>query len=283
MIRLRREDECATCRAALTASTRAWWDPESRSITCLACGAPQAARGPDATGPPTLADALEVGTNTLDAGRAGASAQREFERRHQRRIAELERKWGSLAGVAKFLSSDPQSTRAWATGSSGERQLAESLAKRVGDRAVLLHDRKIPRTRGNIDHLAIAASGVWVIDAKKYQGQVERRDKGGFFSIDYHLYVGGHDKTKLVEGLKWQVEAVRSALGGLATPIQSALCFIDAEWRLFAKPFELNGVWVTWGKELANMIAAPGPIGDAQVLQIADRLATNLPASRGAG
>jgi hypothetical protein len=67
---------------------------------------------------------------------------------------------------------DPQSTRAWARGSEGERRLAAHLLRTVGDRAVLLHDRKVPRTRGNIDHLAIAASGVWVIDAKHYTGLV---------------------------------------------------------------------------------------------------------------
>ncbi|MGP8209226.1 MAG: nuclease-related domain-containing protein, partial [Acidimicrobiales bacterium] len=93
---------------------------------------------------------------------------------------------------------DPQSTRAWARGSEGERRLAAHLLRTVGDRAVLLHDRKVPRTRGNIDHLAIAASGVWVIDAKHYTGLVERRDMGGWFKTDYHLYVGGRDRTKVV-------------------------------------------------------------------------------------
>jgi hypothetical protein len=79
------------------------------------------------------------------------------------------------------LSDDPQSTTAWAKGSEGERRLAEHLLRTVGGRAVLLHDRKVPHTRGNIDHIAIAASGVWVIDAKNYNGLVERRDVGGWF------------------------------------------------------------------------------------------------------
>lgn len=57
-------------------------------------------------------------------------------------------------------------------GSEGERRLAAHLLRTVGDHAVLLHDRKVPRTRGNIDHLAVAASGVWVMDAKNYRGLV---------------------------------------------------------------------------------------------------------------
>jgi len=182
-----------------------------------------------------------------------------------------------LAGIVKVLSDDPQSTRAWARGSEGERRLAESLAKRVSERAVILNDRKVPKTRGNIDHIAVAASGVWVIDAKTYRGRVERRDKGGFFKIDYRLYVGGRDRTKLTEQLGWQVEAVRSALADPKVPVYAALCFVDAEWKFFPKPFRLNGAWITWGKKLAEMIAKSGPLTPGDVTLIADRLANTLP------
>jgi hypothetical protein len=105
-------------------------------------------------------------SGSLATGQAGWSARREYEKRHERREQQIEKRWGPLAGVVKFLSDDPQSIKAWAKGSKGERQLADRLLREVGDRAVLLHDRKVPRTRGNIDHIAIAASGVWVIDAK---------------------------------------------------------------------------------------------------------------------
>ncbi len=208
---------------------------------------------------------------------AGGSARHKYERLHQAREERIDRQWGRLSGVVKFLSDDPQLTRAWAKGSEGERRLAAHLLRVVGDRAVLLHDRKVPRTRGNIDHLAVAASGVWVIDAKNYAGLVQRRDKGGFFKTDYHLYVGGRDRTRIVAGLGWQVEAVRSGLGDAEVPVHAALCFIEADWSFFAKPFELNGVWVTWAQKLAEMIAAPGPLTPEKVTDVADRLAKALP------
>ncbi len=195
------------------------------------------------------------------------------------RAERIDQRWGRLAGVVKFLSDDPQSVRAWAKGSEGERRLAASLSERVGDRAVLLHDRKVPEARGNIDHLAVAASGIWVGDAKTYKGLVERRDKGGWFKTDYRLYVNKRDRTKLVHGLAWQVAAVRDVLGPREVPINAALCFVDAEWRLFAKPFVLDEVRVTWGAKLAEMIAAPGPLTEADVTAIADRLASALPSS----
>jgi hypothetical protein len=197
-----------------------------RSITCVNC-VPLDSSPADPDEPPTAA---EVAPAPSQVGQAGGSALREYERRHQRREARIDERWGRLAGLVKFLVDDAQSTRAWATGSQGERRLAESLRSRVGDRAVLLHDRKVPRTRGNIDHLAIAASGVWVIDAKTYRGRVERRDKGGWFRTDLRLYVNGRDRTRLVGGLGWQVDAVGRALSGSDVPVHAALCFIDADW-----------------------------------------------------
>jgi len=153
----------------------------------------------------------------------------------------------------------------------------EGLAKRVGDRAVLLHDRKVPKTRGNIDHIAIAGSGVWVIDANTYKGKLERQIVGDFFNAQQRLYVGGRDRTKLINGLAWQFKTVRSALGDEVVPIHAAICFIDAEWSFFAKPFQMGDVWVTWGKKLAEMIAAPGELGQEEVLRIANELAAALP------
>lgn len=274
-IRLRYPATCALCGIALPPSTRASWDSGARTATCLDCAA--GTHSDFTPAPAPAAPIPEPQPHPLAIGNAGASAQQQHDTLQQRREANIDRRWGRLAGVVRFLSDDPQSMKAWAKGSEGERRLAESLTKRVGDRAVLLHDRKVPKTRGNIDHLAIAASGVWVIDAKKYTGLVERRDKGGWFKTDHHLYVGRRDRTKLADGLAWQIAAVGAALGDTDIPITPALCFIDAEWRLFAKPFQLNGVWVTWGKTLADMIAAPGSLNQTDVMRVAGRLATALP------
>jgi hypothetical protein len=221
--------------------------------------------------------ATDEAPDSIATGEAGWSAGHEHEKRHQRREQRLERRWGPLAGVVKFLSDDPQSIRAWAKGSEGERRLAERLQREVGDRAVLLHDRKVPGTLGNIDHIVVAASGVWVIDAKAYDGRVERRDVGGLFKIDMRLYVRGRDKTKLARDLGWQIEAVEVARGELETPISAALCFVEANWKLFARPFQLDGVWITWPAKLVDMIAAAGPLSSDQVREIASRIASALP------
>jgi hypothetical protein len=278
IMRLRYAGICSKCGLALPKGAKAEWDPATRTVTCLACvdagqlGAdeqveygPYAPVGPSATAP--LAP---------HPGDAGASALRKYERLHQRREEQIDAKWGRLAPVVKFLTDDPQSTTAWAKGSDGERRLAAHLQRVLGERAVLLHDRKVPKTRGNIDHLAIAASGVWVIDAKNYQGKVERRDVGGWFSTDCRLYVGGRDRTRLVEGLDWQIRAVESALVDTDVPVNAALCFTDATWKLFKKPFQIGEIWVTWANCLAELIAAPGPLERSGVVRIATELSEAL-------
>jgi hypothetical protein len=216
----------------------------------------------------------------IEHGDAGRSARQEHDRRHAKRQAQIEQKWGTgrIGRIAKILSDDPQTTKAWAAGAAGEERVAQVLQERLGATAVLLHDRKVPGTRGNIDHLAIASSGVWIIDAKRYKGKVEQRDVGGWFKTDLRLYVGGRDRTKTVTGLGWQIEAVTTALEGQEVPIQTALSFVGAEWPIFfAKPFRLDGVWISWPAKLADLIAAPGPLTDEDIDRVARRLSARLP------
>jgi len=60
----------------------------------------------------------------------------------------------------------------WARGAAGEERVAAILAKHLHASVVVLHDRRIPGTRANIDHIAVAPSGVWVIDAERYKGKL---------------------------------------------------------------------------------------------------------------
>ncbi len=150
----------------------------------------------------------------LERGYAGGSAGRRYEHLRERRETQVRERWGRLSGLYLALTDEPQSTRSWATGSSGERKLGASLDT-VNDDAslIVLHDRRIPGSRTNIDHVVISAAGIFVVDAKRYSGKVRKVDRGGWLSTDFRLYVGERDRTKLIPGLTKQVEAVRKALG----------------------------------------------------------------------
>lgn len=64
------------------------------------------------------------------------------------------------------LSDEKQSTKGWATGAVGEERLGARLDSLVARSIAVLHDRRFPGTRANIDHIAITTAGIWVIDAK---------------------------------------------------------------------------------------------------------------------
>jgi hypothetical protein len=246
-------------------------------VTCEGCHGKEATA--TAEEQPTSLDAEpRPPTPELHTGVAGRSALEEYERRHNVREARIDAKFGRLAGVVKFLSDDPKSITAWKKGSVGERKLASSLEESLGDQAIILNDRRVPKTKGNIDHLVVAGSGVWVVDAKNYAGLVEQRDVGGFLKVDRRLYVGGRDRSRVIDGLEWQVRAVNQALGSLVAPVSSAVCFTDAEWGWFAKPFTVREVFVSGPNALARRISETRILSVDEINEIAIQLARTLPA-----
>ncbi len=171
-----------------------------------------------------------------------------------------------------------QATRAWADGALGEEHVARVLAGCSGVRTV--HDRRIPDSRANIDHIAIGPSGVFVVDAKRYSGRVEGRQVGGWLRRDERLYVAGRDRTKLVGGLERQVEAVRRALQaneGEVVPVTPVLCFVGAEWPILRRTQTVGGVIVTWPRALAKLVMNPGALTADDTARLATSVVTVLP------
>jgi hypothetical protein len=251
----------------LPPKSEAHWDKESRTATCRACLERDQAR------PKTA----------FERGVAGASAAREWTKRHDRRDKQVRERFGRLSGLYLTFSADPQSTQAWAIGNNGEVALGRFLASLDDDSSVIvLHDRRIPGSRANIDHIAVTRNGIHAIDAKHYKGQVRAIDRGGWFSTDRRLYVGRRDCTRLARGMGKQVGAIRAALGEplaeeFDLSVKPALCFVDAEWSLFAKPFAIENVWVGWPKALAARLQVEGTLSPEHVRLIAERVAAALP------
>jgi Nuclease-related domain len=266
LIRLRYPATCSVCGNALARGTHALWEKATRTATCEACLTPTEEVPPE-----------------IDRGTPGASAAREWTRRHQRRETAVGNQHKHLGGLILALSDDPQSTASWGTGARGEQTMGASLDKlREGGMAVL-HDRRIPGSRANIDHVAISQAGVFVIDTKLYKGRVEQRDVGGWFKTDIRLYVGGRDRSKLVTGMKPQVDAVRAALEPhdqwRDVPITAALLFMsDDNWSIFAsRPLRFGDVYALWGKKLGELLRAQGAGPALDVAELERTLAAALP------
>jgi hypothetical protein len=66
----------------------------------------------------------------------------------------------------------PQPVTAWQRGAAGEQQVARALAPLAASGWIVLHDRALPRTGANLDHLVIGPTGIYAIDTKNYRGRV---------------------------------------------------------------------------------------------------------------
>jgi hypothetical protein len=270
LIRLRYPANCSGCGVDLPRGTTARWDKPTKSATCEECLAGNEA-------PP------EAAADEIDRGEAGASAAREWKRRHERRETRIRSQHRHLGGLLLALSSDPQSTTAWAKGARGEQTIGNDLDRLREQEIGVLHDRRIPGSKANIDHIVISQAGVFVIDTKHYKGRVEQRDVGGWFKTDIRLYVGGRDRSKLIAGMRPQLEAVRGAVADQEewrdVPITAALLFMsDDNWSLLDfRPLRFGEVYALWGKALGKLIRADGQGQKVDVPGLERALAAALP------
>ncbi len=217
-LKLRRADSCVRCSASLAVGTDAVWDSTARTVTCLAC---------DGSSPPQTSGSEPIGT-----GQAGASAAREHERRRQNREDRVRAKHPRTAALRLARGSAPQHEVAFRHGQAGEESVGTLLDEHTAHGpAIVLHDRRMPRGRGNVDHIAIAPTGVYVIDAKAWHGKVAAPTP--LFGRQ-KLLIAGRDRTSLIDGLDRQVEVVSAALGDDRSDIavRGVLCFTRAELPL---------------------------------------------------
>jgi hypothetical protein len=197
-----------------------------------------------------------------------------------RREAAATARWGERFGayVARF-GDPPPSTRAWAIGARGEEKLAAELSKVEG--LYVLNDRKVPRTRGNIDHIVISQAGVFVVDAKNIRGRIYVRNRGWPWKPDYRLYVGGRDRSELAANLDWQVDAVGSALilAGIdpMPTITPVLCFIDGDWPFIDRPDEFDGVRIESERSIGRLVTRKAELDASRIEEIARTIAGALP------
>jgi hypothetical protein len=265
VIKLRYAGRCR-CGESVAAGERAGYVRSQRRVVCLHCLADRQAGRMDLG-----AIAAEVVVPPAP-GVAGGAARREYERLVAAREAQLATR-SRLVRWWASLGTEPQSTRAWALGALGEERVAECL-RGVSDRGVLaLHDRRVPGRRSNIDHIAVGPSGVFVIDAKRYENaEVRMRRVGGLFTPRRdELLVRGRVRTALVEGLARQVDAVRTVVDAGAfgsVPVTPVLCFVDGRFPLFTKQFRVDETVVVGPRGLADLVTTPGPLGEEQRLAL---------------
>lgn len=211
----------------------------------------------------------------IDLGVPGASARRIHERRRDSRRARREAESPFLGRLRARRQPAPQHEDAWARGALGEEIVGAALARGRGPHVVVLHDRAIPGRRENIDHLVVAPSGVWVIDAKNLTGDVRiRRSRGA----DPQLWIGRRRGDELVTKVLRSRERVRRAVGEVeaGVAVNGMLCVVSASLPRRGDR-TLLGVGIATPREASRLVRQRGSGTDEQVDRVARALAKRFP------
>jgi hypothetical protein len=111
-----------------------------------------------------------------------------------------------VVAVGRRPRRDPER---WWRGAAGEVATADLLDGLGRRRFSVLHDRRLPGRRANVDHLVIGRRGVWVLDSKAFRAPVEARWR--------QVRVG--DRRLDVAAVRWEAAVVADRLGVEVRPL----------------------------------------------------------------
>jgi hypothetical protein len=139
----------------------------------------------------------------------------------------------------------------WAKGARGERKTARMLRPLERAGYTVLHDRALPSSRANVDHLVIGETGVYVVDSKNWSKQRIVAGRGR------RVRVGRTYGSTVVRGTDYEIRAVSNALAydvGQGVPVAGLLAVHGAKlppWRIV----DVNGIPLLPARQVRRFIA----------------------------
>lgn len=164
---------------------------------------------------------------------------------------------------------------AWRKGARGEQKTARILRRLERRGYTVLHDRAIPGSQANIDHLVIGPSGVWVVDSKAWHRNTRISGARG------QIWIGRRPATNLVQSAIYETRAVERALGRrLGAPVNArpVLAVHGARLPRFGG-LAVDGVPLLRARRVPRWISRYGdPLDPGRVDQLAAAAAATFPA-----
>jgi hypothetical protein len=156
----------------------------------------------------------------------------------------------------------------WAKGAKGERRTARSLTLARG--WIALHDRAIPGSKANLDHVLIGVGGAVYLDTKTWTSAKSRAR----IDRDGRLWYGRHPQDKALRTVRWEAEQAQAALG---VPVR-AVVGVHGQPHLPADGVDIGNVTVLPAPALRAWLQRQPRVLDAhQVADLAARAETALP------
>jgi hypothetical protein len=183
---------------------------------------------------------------------------------------------GDLLGPLRALETTPVAN--WRRGAEGERATASLLDPLRHLGWAVLHDRRLPGSGANIDHLLIG-SGVHVIDSKAYRGRIKLLGDG-------RLWYGRKCLDEVLRIVRWAADEVAHVLGAQLTvaglDVHAALCVHGV--RLPRSPLRFEGVTLaTTDTLLETLVGAESTCAPLQIERLAAAADAALPPAAGRG
>jgi hypothetical protein len=178
---------------------------------------------------------------------------------------------GVLAVVAVRFFQTPPEIEAWRLDAEAERRTARALDRLLRAGYTVLHDRSFADSAGNIDHLVIGASGVWVIETDAHRGPVRQNTAGvwaGKVPLRARLglvsWTGDEVTSQLIAELPngWQLQA-QAVVAFARADIPNGLALVD-------------GVLLLPAAGVADYVLSAGvvlrPLDVAMLVDVAERV-----------
>lgn len=171
----------------------------------------------------------------------------------------------AVAGVAAIFIATrlPREALFWERGAKGERKTSDALAPLQRRDFIVLHDRRIPDGRSNIDHVAIGPQGVFVIETKYLSGDIQ--------IINNKLFIADTERHNIVEQVYREAIATQIALGDalnrLRLTVTPILCIHGARIPWLDK--RVGGIALYSAREVRHIADGPKVLGPDQIQQLA--------------
>jgi hypothetical protein len=176
-----------------------------------------------------------------------------------------------LVGVfaAIRIGAPRQSTVAWRQGAEGEERLGHRLDQLTGEGFVILHDRRVPGSQANIDHLVVGPTGVFVVDAKNFSHQLSLA-RGTLWTGKYPVKLSSaRNQARRAE------TALASLPLGRTVEVLPLVCVVGSA-RLPRRTVDLDGVRVVsdWQTLVTEIRKRPTVLTAVEVATLSRRART---------
>lgn len=166
---------------------------------------------------------------------------------------------GDLLGPLRPLEDTPATN--WRRGAEGEQTTASLLAPLRHLGWMVLHDRRLPGSPANLDHLVIGP-GVVVIDSKAYRGRIKLLGDG-------RLWYGRTCMDEVLNVLRWIADEVADVLAdelaAAGCGVHALLCIHGAE--LPRSPLHFDGAVLATPETLLECVLGTEPALTAREIE----------------